>query len=41
VAVNQLRKTQRTSQPSRTAANNGDIRFHLRTVDSFKRFAED
>ena len=40
VAVDQLRKTQRAGQPGRPAANNGDVRFHLRTVDAFEGFAE-
>ena len=40
VAIDQLRKTQRAGESGRAAANNGDVRFHLRTLDTFKGFAE-
>src|SRR6478736_5207757 len=40
VAIDQLRKTQRAGEASGAAANNGYVRFHLRTLNTFKRFAE-
>src|SRR6478609_5030244 len=40
MAVDQLRKTERAGETCRAAANNGYVRFHLRTLNTFKRFAK-
>jgi hypothetical protein len=40
MAIDQLRQAQRAGQPGGAAANNGYVRFHLRTLNTFKGFAE-
>src|SRR5438132_7169573 len=40
MSVDQLRKPQGTSHPSRPAADNDHIRRHLRPLNTFNRFAE-
>jgi hypothetical protein len=40
MAVDELRQAQRAGESGRAAANNGDVRFHLRTLDTFKGFAK-
>src|SRR5438270_12946828 len=40
VLVNELRKPQRTGHPRRPAADDDDIRFHLRTLDVWQRLSE-
>src|SRR6476469_442623 len=41
VTIDQLRQAQRAGQPGGAAANNGYVRLHLRTLNTFKRFSED